>query len=491
MNFLPISPTATDSNPNSRKDAKLRATCDACKDAKVRCNRDVPTCYRCRNQKLKCVYNPSQRMGRPRRTRGDQEPFGAGAANKQDKAQGKINGEKGARKDETCGNHVQEQRNRPSIIDATDNEGHCTGSSSNDVKTQNARSVSSLMEPFGSPSNFDPTQSQTPTGISDLDQMVDFDSFHDPSIPAASALSNQSQTSYWMKPQITPILDLALTREQSDSSRNVAKSLSDPSTDTVTDGNIMLTDGLEERPFPNFDTMFGSEQTQAYGNVSQEISSAVDKHNENTAASGQYATCECSQIILQKLSDFDENQLDIFSCSFDVILMLEQCVQGHITKVLECGICATKRPTMLLLLAIIIDNVVSMLETLSRFSSSSRSPVESSDRTPWAAPNSFRIPQVADMTGGGKTAASPTRTTATDKPPLLVGSHEILSEERDKFLKQLLQGRLSNLSATLRQLMLYMQRSSPQNSNSRHGSTMMAETYKRLQLIAGRVELWD
>ena len=95
------------------------------------------------------------------------------------------------------------------------------------------------------------------------------------------------------------------------------------------------------------------------------------------------------------------------------------------------------------------------------------------------------------MIGVGKCAAMPAARAAADQLPLLIGSYEILSEEKNKFLKQLLQGRLSSFSATLRQLMPYMQRSSPQNSNSKHGTIMMAETYKRLRSVIGRVELWD
>ena len=501
MNFIPSSPAAMDSSSSSKKGTKLRATCDACKDAKVRCNRDVPICYRCRNQKLRCVYNPSRRMGRPRRNRSDAESSGAGAEDEQDKARGPAHSEEGqgGRKDETGGEQTQEQGNRPSIIDSTDHNGRCTGSNPSDTITQNSSSMSSLMDPYGSSDDYDLTQFQTPTVMSDFDQLSDFDFFNGPgpSIPSGSAVPNMSRTSHWMRPQATSILDGVSIREQSNTSGPVATSLSDLSADTLTDGNTMLIDGLEDRPFSSLEATFDLEQTHARGNSGQRTPSAVGRHGENGAAPSQSATCECSQIILQKLSDIDENQSNIFSSTIDVALMVEQRVQDHIIMVLECGICATKRPTILLLLAIIIDNAVSMLETASRFGNS-RSLVEnhncnhsSNAQSPPTVPTLFRIPQVADIIGAGKIAASLATRTAADKPPLLVGSHEILAEEKNKFLKELLRGRLSSLSATLRQLMPYMQRSSPQNSNSRHGTMMMAETYKRLQLIIGRVELWD
>ena len=450
-------------------------------------------------------------MGRPRRNRSDAESSGTGAEDEQDKAQGPARGEKGGRKDETatagtatlrgdlCGEQAQEQGNRPSIIDSTDRNGHRTGLISNDAGTQNISNMSSLMDPFGNSDDYDLNQLQTPTGMSDFDLMADLDIFNGPgpSIPSGLAIPNSSRRSHWMIPQATSILDGVPIREQCNTSRPVATSLSEPSADTLTDGSMILTDGLEERPFSSLEATFDLERTHARGTRGQKTPRAMGKHGENGAAPSHSAPCECYQISLQKLLDIDENQSDIFSPTIDVALVLEQCVQSHITKVLECGICAIKRPTILFLLAIIVDNVVCMLENSSRFGNI-RSPVEnnngsrsSNPQHPPTAPTPMPTPQVADMIGVGKRAARPAARAAADQLPLLVGSHEILSEEKNKFLKQLLQGRLSSFSATLRQLMPYMQRSSPQNSNSKHGTIMMAETFKRLRSVIGRVELWD
>ena len=505
---MPSSPAARESG--RKNGTRLRATCDACKDAKVRCNRDVPTCYRCRNQKLNCVYNLSRRMGRPRRNRSDAESGKARAEDEHDRAQGPIHRETSGGKDETatadpatlrgCSSRKQSQEHgkRPGNLKTFTSPDHTGRSDLNNAETQNSSSMSSLMDPFGSPHDYDPNQLQTPTGLSDYDHMVEFDFLDSPgpSIPPGSANPGASRVSHWMRPQSTSIFDGDSIREQSNTSRPVALSLSDPSADTITNGDMMPIVGLEERPLSSSGFTFDMEQTHARRNSGYGTPSIVGKRGESGAAPKQSTMCECYQNILQKLSSIDENQCEIFS-TIDVALVLEQCVQSHIAKVLECGTCAIKRPTILLLLAIIVDNVVCLLESSSRFGSSSstveyrsrnHSPITHDSPT---APTSFRTPQVADMTGAGKSATSLAMRTTADKPPLLVGSYEILSEEKNKFLKQLLQGRLSSLSATLRQLMPYMQRGSPQNSNSRHGTIMMAETYKRLQSVIGRVELWD
>ncbi|KAH8804388.1 hypothetical protein F5884DRAFT_406397 [Xylogone sp. PMI_703] len=46
---------------------KIRTSCDACQDAKVRCGREKPTCRRCENQERTCIYSHARPLGRPRK----------------------------------------------------------------------------------------------------------------------------------------------------------------------------------------------------------------------------------------------------------------------------------------------------------------------------------------------------------------------------------------------------------------------------------------
>lgn len=47
---------------------RIRSTCDACLDAKVRCSRDRPSCRRCQQHGRECVYSLKRRLGRPKGT---------------------------------------------------------------------------------------------------------------------------------------------------------------------------------------------------------------------------------------------------------------------------------------------------------------------------------------------------------------------------------------------------------------------------------------
>ncbi|KAF2832855.1 Zn-II 2Cys6 regulatory protein [Ophiobolus disseminans] len=56
--------------PNGeQKPRKMRASCDACSRAKVKCDKVRPTCHRCGNMGICCNYSPSMRLGKPRKNR--------------------------------------------------------------------------------------------------------------------------------------------------------------------------------------------------------------------------------------------------------------------------------------------------------------------------------------------------------------------------------------------------------------------------------------
>ena len=481
-------PSLVTQNTGSNKQPKLRATCDACKDAKTRCNRELPTCYRCRNQKLKCVYNLSRRMGRPRRIKTGTEADGTGCENKQDKDQRMSQAED--RNTHLEGNTVelQGQENQHTAIDYANYSSISTNTGSNNAKTQDADGLSPFIDGFHSPESYDLTQLQHTVDLTDFDQMADFDYSHGPvlAVTPLPTTPDMSQISQHLQPQSNFIFETPLMKEKSNREEVTnptlkASSISDSSVNSALHGDLSLVDGLNRKSTSTLDSAFDLHHMQTCPNNGKDNcnhghSRLFNEPDGNVPAFSQSFSCGCYESILQKLSDLDESQTDLCRTTIDVALMLESGVQVHIIQVLQCGTCASKRPTLLLLLAIIIDNVVCMLENAS--SSSIDKSQSENDIT-----SRNRPAQTSTRTRNGST--SPTETLR-----LVVGSHEILSEEKDRFLKQLLQARLSSLSTTLRRLMQYMQKSPP-NSNSRRGSMMVAETYKRLQSIIGRVELWD
>lgn len=51
------------------KSVKVRSTCNACQQAKIRCSHEKPACRRCLKQNLVCIYSVSRRLGRPAKKR--------------------------------------------------------------------------------------------------------------------------------------------------------------------------------------------------------------------------------------------------------------------------------------------------------------------------------------------------------------------------------------------------------------------------------------
>ena len=57
-----------------KPERKLRASCDGCFLAKLKCTKERPTCPRCVSLGLICRYSPSQRTGKPRKRPCQQQP---------------------------------------------------------------------------------------------------------------------------------------------------------------------------------------------------------------------------------------------------------------------------------------------------------------------------------------------------------------------------------------------------------------------------------
>ncbi|KAJ5081086.1 hypothetical protein N7456_013324 [Penicillium angulare] len=51
------------------RSVKVRSTCNACQQAKIRCSHEKPSCRRCQKHNLDCIYSVSRRLGRPAKKR--------------------------------------------------------------------------------------------------------------------------------------------------------------------------------------------------------------------------------------------------------------------------------------------------------------------------------------------------------------------------------------------------------------------------------------
>ncbi|KAJ5475354.1 hypothetical protein N7539_008420 [Penicillium diatomitis] len=55
---------------------KVRSTCNACQQAKIRCGHERPACRRCEKHRIECVYSVSRRLGRPAKNKSPRAEHG-------------------------------------------------------------------------------------------------------------------------------------------------------------------------------------------------------------------------------------------------------------------------------------------------------------------------------------------------------------------------------------------------------------------------------
>jgi len=73
---MSLSKSSKASDTTLSKSVKIRSTCNACQQAKIRCGHERPTCRRCQKHKIDCVYSMSRRLGRPAKKRDSQSRLG-------------------------------------------------------------------------------------------------------------------------------------------------------------------------------------------------------------------------------------------------------------------------------------------------------------------------------------------------------------------------------------------------------------------------------
>lgn len=185
--------------------------------------------------------------------------------------------------------------------------------------------------------------------------------------------------------------------------------------------------------------------------------------------------CDCYPSVLLKLLDLEKRDLDTAHIPVDLVMKLEKDVQVQTTKILDCESCSQGRPSLFLLIGVIVENFISLLEKSSVVNTRPQDHV-ALERGLQTRP----LPHGPDLQTGDS-ALSP-----VDNCSLRVGNYEIDGAEKAYFFKLFIQARLKELAATLRRLHDLMQRDRP-NLYCKVGTTMMAEIHRRLLFVINRL----
>ncbi|KAH7042819.1 hypothetical protein B0J12DRAFT_202245 [Macrophomina phaseolina] len=474
-----MAPAADSPSPSNnileRQWERMRKSCDACQDAKVKCSQQKPFCRRCERHCIPCVYSPQRRIGRPRKRPGPPSPgrvvFSAASANGRDKTE-----HRGCREGSE-GQGIQvgagaDQDGDVNLLDApgavdTDNRfinsgsGSGSGSGSSSSSSSSTSNSSGVFRPASSP-NYAVGGAASPFTVDlfgdlSLFPTRDYDIAPLPPPPTTSSSSASSST-----PTASILLGPA--------------------------GSI----GLES------------------------VSNSASDHAISSIAPAG-CTGDCYGAVLQQLQYFHSRLPETTRPGIDTILLAERDMRSNQERVMACAACAANR-SVLLLLAVVAERIVQMLdqifETKSLLDAERAASSARSARRGWrnnSASSPFNVGGRSPSAASSSSSSSSSRVDSQHQHqqqqqqqqqqqrsadyyacplPLQVGSVKVNRDSKDLCLKQLLQLRLTRLAAVLRDL---QQASTVRPGDILYfsGELLLSDSLQRLEFLRGQVQVWD
>lgn len=176
--------------------------------------------------------------------------------------------------------------------------------------------------------------------------------------------------------------------------------------------------------------------------------------------------------------------------TIDAILTSQRGLQNLAETIMQCSICAGTRLTLLTVVMVSIDSLISAMEVIT--ASSTGSPGAGTG----AAEEVFgRYPSPkgvgsgsANGTNAGGGGGGTFLKSQIEACPLLVGSFRVPQEEKYTFVKQVLQTRLGGLLTTIRRIRFCTQEMLA-GTAARGRLVMMMETDRRLQMVMMRMRM--
>ncbi|RDW56961.1 hypothetical protein BP5796_13028 [Coleophoma crateriformis] len=456
------------------KEPRIRSTCNACQEAKVRCSRDKPSCRRCRNQSRRCVYSYVQRLGRPRRNTGPSST------------------EKSPVDHDNMYDGFTELGHRSSAASppvqqsgATDSHEHHSGASEPEPEAQY---MDLLDLSFNNEYDGNDTIMQGYTGgnlQSDRppsDQassahLEDFDSLF-PMLDGHVASQSQSDFSILtsaIPSSVRPRVGTSSgTGPELDRISNDIRTPISESTPSASHGSgtatIASTSECDFLCSASTLNHRGAYTLDAFtSGFNSDLSSRPISASQTDGGASERA-CKCYQSVLRRLSDLHENYTSNINITFDQIMQLEKDVRTQVSAALECRRCSNKG-SLLLLLSVLLHNTMELLEGM-RLGDDGMTGME----------------EDGDMLQG---RSSSVQVISIEITALRLGNYEIDGEEKAGFLKHLLNQRLQKLAATIKKLHNWMQKNTGRQGvafNRKIGTMLMTEIYQRLLSIIHRLE---
>lgn len=449
------------------RSVKVRSTCNACQQAKIRCSHEKPSCRRCQKHNIDCVYSVSRRLGRPAKKR-DPDDRRRKPKKEVEETQGIIRYRR--RKEETL--------IVLSDIDFTD----------------------SWLQDF--------ITDLPDTGI--LDTVTENSALDSITTSASLPDPNPHITPYYdpVLLQSSPDnldMDMALLPMDMDTSTSPAETLPSlptpvsPPIDTSPNhnhnGNVNLSFRQSQPPPPSAPGPMPRRPYDEYQFPDPLSTSSLPTPLDiNTNIDPYTCQCQCHEHTLREII-----RVNMTLCAasriapagtIDAILTSQRGLQNLAETIMQCSICAGTRLTLLTVVMVSIDSLISAMEVIT--ASSAGSPGAGTG----AVEEVFgRFPSPKGAGGGNASGTSAGGggggtflKSQIEACPLLVGSFRVPQEETYTFVKQVLQTRLGGLLTTIRRIRFCTQEMLS-GTAARGRLVMMMETDRRLQMVMMRMRM--
>ncbi|KAL3473363.1 hypothetical protein BJX99DRAFT_261427 [Aspergillus californicus] len=500
------------------KSVKVRSTCNACQQAKIRCSHERPSCKRCQKHGIECVYSISRRLGRPAKKR---DPTLDNSAT----GHGGIDGQSGKK---------------------------IRGPKKKKVKEEPMPDIG-LLEPSTSPEDrpFFDSANFPHTHINDAsveDSILPTPTFMDMAPTASFSLSDNvdmASDSWLQEFMSNPFTDHTQERSLFDQFEDNDVSAGDTPTNMSVNPDSLSESVSDATPEPYDSSMtlgyFATinaclTQSEAIPSSSQGIFQTSPAYTEHLKqehlswsqpippALGDYAT-DVSNLypqskVLTRPSEFgfsdDDYKMtsnglanncpcqnheqavrDLFrvnvcasrtgpSIAIDSILTCQRVLQQLTETILQCRVCSRTRVNLLMVVIVSIDSLITTLDAVTsadtdvvdRLFPEYFNPMVQDYMTDPALTNHTRR-----FKGGGLQLR-----TQLDSCPLIIGGFCVPSEEKFVFVKRVLHSRLSGLLRTVHRIQHCTQESLA-SSASRGRLVMMRETDQRLRMIIMKLNM--
>lgn len=166
--------------------------------------------------------------------------------------------------------------------------------------------------------------------------------------------------------------------------------------------------------------------------------------------------------------------------TIDAIFTCQRGLQNLAEAILACSVCAGTRMTLLTVVMVGIDSLISAMEVITA----------TSDElfTKYPSPKGFGCSSGGSGSGSGSGSGGTAFKSHIEACPLLVGNFRMPPKERYIFVKQVLQTRLGGLLTTIRRIRFCTQEMLA-GSAAKGRLIMMMETDRRLQMVMMRMRM--